>query len=125
MTSSNLEGQLFTIRSIGEFISKMDEVLEILASLSTDEIVLFCFKTENYFFQDLVESPEGVLIYSTHKEAEEGPIACIVGELNYEEEKYNAYRFFESRDKTKYYQVSFHNQCGAGPCSRFGKIRLL
>ncbi|MBQ7074320.1 hypothetical protein IJM86_04620 [bacterium] len=69
--------------------------------------------TENYFLQDLVESPEGVLIYTTQKDAEEGTIACIVGESKYEEEKYNTYRFFESRDKTKYYKLSFRNQCGA------------
>lgn len=106
------------------FDKKPDEDLKLL--IEKKHFAEGCtIKTENYFFQDLVESPEGVLIYSTHKEAEEGSIACIVGEPNYEEEKYNAYRFFESRDKTKYYQVSFRNQCGAGPCSRFGKIRLL
>lgn len=41
------------------------------------------------------------------------------------EEAFKVIRYFESKDKTKYYKMSFLDWCAPGPCTIFGKVEVL
>lgn len=61
--------------------------------------------------------PESMVIDSRN-------ITCYPDDEDNEEEFANV-RYFESKDKTKYYKMSFLDWCAPGPCTIFGKVEVL
>ena len=74
----------------------------------------------NYYHQNKIFAPyPWTIIYSIESHWNSYESNCMIGE-----EDHNLVRFFESPDKTKYYEIDFGDWCAPWPCSIFGEVEV-
>ena len=87
--------------------------------LNSDDPNCYIFE-RNYYDQNKIVAPyPWTIIYDISNNWNSYESGCIKNKKDY-----NILRFFESPDKTKYYEIDFWDWCAPGPCSMFGKVEV-
>lgn len=113
--------------SIGEYIKVYDKDPNdsLLDIIQQKHLNSWCAAFNDLEYQDKIFWAEDVYyIFSESMVIDSRNITCYPDDED-NEEAFKVIRYFESKDKTKYYKMSFLDWCAPWPCTIFGKVEVL